>query len=243
MGFKEWFAKPRLSDEEWRKQMAFVGKGVASTAKGIAVLLAGGWLLLVGTEYLDKRGKQLGRLGQAGPDTIFSDYPTVQRSLRNEGYCEISGQYQIQNQGELTFEIETVTVAVYLVKTQSPEAETGTYLFSTDHVLKELDPLAVQDYTVKERLYPGQPGKNGNSLQRSFGFGVPIPEIEEGEAVDDFAWFVTANATGGLPQPETWQYDLSEQAGLEDPELTRFEPKDLRMVSGGLLLSDCLSSN
>jgi|GEM_PF-6864900 len=237
MGFKEWLAKPRLSDEEWRKQMAFVGKGVA-------IAVAGLWLLLVGTEYLDKRGKQLGRLGQAGPDTSFGSGPFVFASQKNTDYCEISGRYDIKNQGELTFEIEQVEIALFLVRTQKPQADDGNYLFSTDEVLKDLEPIHTQTFEVNERLYPGQKDQdNGNELQRSFGFGVPKPVAASGEDKNDFAYFVTANATGGLPQPNTWQYDLSVLLGLEDPLLTRFRPKDLRMASGGLPVTFCTSGD
>lgn len=220
MGFKQWLAKPRLSDEEWRKKAEFVGKG-------IALSLAAFWLLSAGTDLVDKRGKSLGRLGLANPDTSFPQDPYVYVPLDRPDHCEINGQYQIKNQGELAFEIDEVEIMIYRARTEAPDDVTDVYNYSLDALVGG-DPDWSYTFDVNERLYPG------NLLQRSFKIGVP--RLEDDNDREDFRYIVSARATGDLPENESWLYWLLDVLGIADRELTRFKEDDLRHDSGTLSL-------
>ncbi|UAB78254.1 hypothetical protein INR77_00405 [Erythrobacter sp. SCSIO 43205] len=220
MGFRKWLAKPRLSDEEWRKKAEFVGKG-------LALGLAAFWLLSAGTDLVDKRGKSLGRLGMANPDTSFPEAPYVFVPIDRPDHCEIMGQYQIKNQGELAFEIDEVEIMIYRSRTEAPDDVSGVYNYSTDALIAR-DPDWSYKFDVNERLYPG------NLLQRSFKIGVPRLEGEEDR--DDFRYIVSARASGGLPENDSWLYWMLDVLGIEDRDLTRFKEDDLRHDSGTLSL-------
>lgn len=231
MGFKEWLAQPRLSDEEWRKQMAFVGKGVAIAVSAL-------FIVSTGTDYLDKRAKALGKSGIPVADTEWSRSLLLSKG-DGEGTCILGGQYRVTNTGELSFKIEHVLIEIYRSENSGREASWNdkTYpatITAMNNTISQTDPFVVAPIAINEAFGPQ------NRMEASFFVEFEIPPVLE----EDEQFIVIARATGGLPDLRPWW--LAPLSWLEsgDQDFSKFGARDLQITSNTFRLfqGGCVSA-
>ena len=217
MGFKEWLAKPRLSDEEWRTQAAFAGKAAGG-------VLAALWLVSAGTEYVDRQTKILGATGMPIADTAWNE--TLELSSSREGYCYISGQYRVINTGDLAFKIKKVILEVYHFDPKGLPAKLGEKEFDASisamsNTFAQQKPIVGAEITVDEVF------SKKNRMYTSFDLEFAIPET----ATSNDLFVITARGTGGLPNTDGWLLSALKWSGIAGSEFAKFGVNDLRITS------------
>lgn len=162
-------------------------------AKYLTILVSAIWVLVAGTDLiskesaaLDLRNKKLGiqsiPLAKPFMTYEFSNKPWV----GDEDLCTITGQYSIENIGELPIVVTNVVFKVYEKSVLKPEDVGNNRIksFTMSTALNELEPMLVEEIPGGSRVDVGQ------SIQRSFGFVI--------KRLPGKLYAVVANAEGGL---------------------------------------------
>lgn len=220
MGFKQWLAKPRLSDESWRNQMAFVGKGLVFVVGALAVLL-------MGTDFLDRRATILSASGMPVGDTEWGGPVTLTlaRDSNNQpidGWCRINGSYSIKNIGDLSYQIKEVRLEVYRLGDGQNAIRKGSAKISAmNNTIAAMTPYADATIGVGEVFGPK------NRMDVSFVLDFEIPQ----NILVSESFVLVANASGGLPKTESGLLAWLASLSASERDFTQFGPNDLRIAS------------
>lgn len=223
--FFGWFGKRRLDDKAWRTKAEFL-------IKNGAIIAGGFWVLFAGTALIDKRSKLLSREAIPNADTRFTPFPDgkhIHAQLVEDGaYCEVSGQYAIQNIGKLAFRIEKVEFRVVeLPRFSRASSKAEVVSFSLNPRINRARELTVEPILVGETFGPG------NIMERSFGYSFKMPSVRPDGTRERRSYVISANAQGGLVESEflfsRLMGDLLLWLRLYDGRLTSFQSDDLRI--------------
>lgn len=227
MGLKEWLNKPRLSDESWREQMAFVGKG-------LALCVAAGWTATVGTDWTEKRAKALDASSVPIAEAHWSA-PVMLSKPQDDGWCRINGQYGLLNVGELAYRIEEVRLELYRLPIDAKPAvvDGQTYpakIGALNNAFADLAPYVAANIKVGEMF------SQKARMEKSFILEFEVPQ----DVLVNEQFVLTAKAMGGIPETDNWMSSLLE---LVSDDYRDFKPNDLRITTSSfyVYLNGCTS--
>lgn len=221
MGFREWLAKPRLSDKNWREQAELIGKWLVISVGVI-------WALALGTDFLERRAMILGASGVPVGDTEWGK--TVEFSRKYDaatdtyldGECVINGSYQVKNIGDLAFDLEKVILELYRFDDRHKPAKSGPATLSAiNNNIPDGKLYAEAEIKVDERFGPG------NRMDASFVLEFAAPP----EQNDSRVFVLTARALGGLPETEEGALGFFSGLFSGDSDFSQFGENDLRITS------------
>ena len=220
------------------------GREKANIYIKLALLIIGGvWVLLSGTDLIDKNSKQLGT--EAIPNAKAELEVTWDNKFEDENddrFCLLDGTYSLTNVGNLTFRVDTIKFTLYRAQ----------------NVPRPSDGNLVSAYTIYPRLFPREfeegpvpyPAEwieesvtqlpvdvflsKGNQVSRTFGFVVKDERMDPPLSHLWHSYVVVANATGGLPNKEGgWIAKILERISyfISGRYPTTFRPRDLQEIS------------
>jgi|GEM_PF-5545118 len=162
-------------------------------AKYTVMAISAVWVLIAGTDFLDKQTKELKLKNEKlSKNSIPLAFHTMDVKTDNEPWnadpdlCTITGSYAIENIGELPFLIEEVTFSIYEFKILDTADVAGNDVtsFTLFKRLENKSPLFQETLKVDERV-----GVKGQ-LEKSLGYIV--------KKRPNHNYVVVAEAKGGL---------------------------------------------
>lgn len=162
-------------------------------AKYLVIIVSAAWVLISGTDFIDKQTKELRLKNERiSKNSIPMASHTMNVISDNAPWildntlCTVTGQYKIDNIGELPFLIKDVEFSIYEFKVLGLEDVKGNIVTSRTlhNQLKDAQPIFREVLDVDERV-----GVNG-ALEKSFSYVI--------RKKPNTNYVIVANALGGL---------------------------------------------
>ena len=165
------------------------------TAKYLVIIVSAGWVLLSGTELINKKLKQQelkikliskDQIGLVDHSLTLKESGSIWGS--GNDLCTITGKYTLKNTGVLPVIFESVTFRVFelppILETEVLDSENGIISKTISKQLDILSPIYSETIDSSERV-----GANG-SLERLYKYALQIKP--------NYSYAIEANAYGGL---------------------------------------------